>query len=832
MNARRLTWWRRAALSVLWAEHIARIAWAPATVLAAAIGVALLGLVPGGATAPSLFLVATLGASAFFLRAGLRGHPRPTLATAEARLEADSGLPHRPFMVLADRPAALAGEPGLWPLHLARAEAALARLHLRAPRPGLPAHDPAALRFLSLLLLTAGVAMAGDNALPRLQAAFLPSFGTGAAANVSLQGWIEPPAYTGLPPILLPHDGGTVQVPQDSRLKISLTGGRFKPQLATADGAAKFHTLGPGSWQASALLRQSGTLSVSRVWSELGRWSIDVLPNEPPVVNWSGVPGQAGQSLELALPWHVGQRWGVNGLRARLAPIGHPDVPPIDVAIPLPGTPRDADGTMREDLSSNPLAGVRMEAMLIARDVSGQSASSAPAHVTLPARVFHNGLARAIIELRRRVALGDERPPEAAADIDALAQSPRESASLAGQSGLYLNLVSVGALLRHNASPAGIANAQARLWIVALALDGALPEPSEKALDHARDALARALADRAAGKRNDSEVDRDIRRLAEALSRRLNDLARKAAHDGKMPPPGPHQAFHMPSLDKLMQEMAQAEQRGDHAEAQRKLAEIERLLTKLRDAKVLTPEQAKEAERAGKQQRQQTGAVQDMVKREAGLMDNAQHRAPRPAPLVPGYNPEGMAPPPDPDQLEANEELRGADARTQRALSRALDAVKGAFGEGGGKVPPSMDDASRDMAAATGALTAGQEGAARQAEARAIADLQKGGKSMSEQMAANAQMAIVPGAGQPGEEGEEMGQGGAGGEEGGERDPLGRLVHQGTGGKAEDDGSVKVPEGMEAARSRAIQEELRRREGDRARGREELDYIGRLLKPF
>ena len=55
---------------------------------------------------------------------------------------------------------------------------------------------------------------------------------------------------------------------------------------------------------------------------------------------------------------------------------------------------------------------------------------------------------------------------------------------------------------------------------------------------------------------------------------------------------------------------------------------------------------------------------------------------------------------------------------------------------------------------------------------------------------------------------------------------------RGWGASAEDDGSVVVPDKMEEARSRAIQEELRRREGDRARGREELDYIGRLLKPF
>ena len=814
----RLTWWRRAALAVLWAEYAARVAWAPLAVLAGAIGIALLGLVPGGAIAPTLFLAATLAAAAFCLRAGLRGQPRPSLATAEARLERDSALPHRPFMVLADRPAALAGHPGLWSLHFARAEAALARLRLRTPAPGLPAHDPAALRFLSLMLLTAGVAVAGADALPRLRAAFLPGFGAGTAVTVTLQGWVEPPAYTGLAPILLPHDGGTVQVPQGSRLNVSLTGGRFKPHLSTADGAAKFHTLGPGSWQASTILHHSGTLSVSRFFDRVGAWDIDVLPNEPPTVNWSGVPGQAGKSLELALPWHVAQRWGVNGLHAHLVPDGHPNLAPIDVTIPLPGTPRDATGTMRTDLSANPLAGTRMEARLIARDVSGQTSESAPAHITLPAREFHNGLARAIIELRRRVALGDERPLEAAADIDALAQSPRDAASLAGQSGLYLNLVSVGALLRDNASPPGIADAQARLWIVALALDGALPEPSEKALDHARDSLRRALDQRAQGKQNESYVDHEIRRLAEALQRRLNDMARKAVKEGKMPPFDPHQSFHMPSLDKLMQEMQQAEQRGDHEEAKRKLAQIENLLNKLRDAKVLTPQQAQQAEQANKQAKEQAGAVQDMVQREAGLMDNAQHRAPRPPPLAPGYNPEGMAPPPDTDQLEANEELRGADARTQRALSRALDAVKGGFGASGGKVPPAMDDATRDMAAATGALTAGQEGAARQAEARAIADLQKGGKSMSDQMAANSQMAIVPGSGQPGEEGEEMGQGPGGQEEGGERDPLGRLVHQGTGGKAEDDGSVKVPDEMEAARSRAIQEELRRREGDRARG--------------
>jgi hypothetical protein len=47
-----------------------------------------------------------------------------------------------------------------------------------------------------------------------------------------------------------------------------------------------------------------------------------------------------------------------------------------------------------------------------------------------------------------------------------------------------------------------------------------------------------------------------------------------------------------------------------------------------------------------------------------------------------------------------------------------------------------------------------------------------------------------------------------------------------------DDPTLRVPDEMERGRSRAIQEELRRRGANRERPQEELDYIGRLLKPF
>jgi ribosomal protein S20 len=636
-------------------------------------------------------------------------------------------------------------------------------------------------------------------------------------------------------PIFLGKTGGTVQVPYESKLSVSLEGGGFTPHLtgeAAPDGA-KFHALGHESWQASGLVRQSGALRVGRLFSQLGAWTIEVLPNDPPAVNWSGVPGRAGKSLELALPWHVTQRWGVAALHASLVPEGHPDLPPLALPVPLPGTPKDAAGIMRTDLSPNPLAGVKMDGRLVARDVSGQTSTSAPAHFTLPARVFKNGLARAIIEVRRRLALQEERPDEAAADLDALAQGPKTAGGdLTGHSGLFLNLVAAAAQLREDPSAASVADAQARLWIVALTLDGALPEPSQVALDRAREQLRDALEKHAQGAQNDPDIRRLMQKLAQAEAQRLADIARKAVKEGKAAPFPPHTQFTMPMLDRLMREMAQALQHGDTKTAQQKLAQIEKLLDQMQTAKVLTPKQAQEAEEANKQAQRQQGAVQDMVQREGKLMDNGQHRAPRPSALPPQFNPDGAEPPPDPDQLEANEESRGADIRTQRALSRALDATKGAFKASGGRVPKGFDDASKDMGDAVQALMDGQETPARQAEARAIADLQKGGKSMSQQMADNTQMAIVPGTGKPGEGGEAFGMEPGGQEDGSTFDPLGRQFRQGTGGKAADDGSVQVPDKMEEGRSRAIQEELRRREADKARKRDELDYIDRLLKPF
>jgi hypothetical protein len=169
------------------------------------------------------------------------------------------------------------------------------------------------------------------------------------------------------------------------------------------------------------------------------------------------------------------------------------------------------------------------------------------------------------------------------------------------------------------------------------------------------------------------------------------------------------------------------------------------------------------------------------------------------------------------------------------------------YGDLTGKIPDALGQADQAMQQAGDALKQGQDGAAASAEQRAIDALSMGGQQKGQQMARQFGLSMRPGPGQQGEDGNGDGQGDAtgtspGGDRGtydgrgqygdredGPRDPLGRLTGQGNSG-ADEGNDVRIPQNAETARTRAIQDELRRREGERTRPQQELDYIGRLLK--
>jgi len=803
-------------------------------------------------------LLAGFGAGCALLAwRGLRGLRLPGAEAADRMIERASGLRHQPLAVLSDRPAfADPHTDALWRAHVARATATLRHLRVGLPHPGLAGRDPRALRGGLVVLLAAGLVVAGPDTLPRLGRAFAPDLPIGPPpVPTQLQAWITPPGYTGLPPVFLHAAEASVSVPAGSRLTISLTGGTGEPGLVLDGHVTPFRALDHQSWQAERDLTTGARVVVRRHGRQMAAWDITTIVDMPPTVAFSEPPGRAPHRLLLRLPWKAEDDYGVASLQAEIRLRDRPTAPPLIVPIPLPGqTPKSAHGAALRDLTANPWAGLPVIARLVARDAIGQKGVSDTAGFVLPARIFTHPVARALIALRRWLSV---HPEDRAKVITGLARLAAAPDAFDNDYSVFVNLTALAALLAHDPDDAAVPQAQERMWQLALHLEDGAPERTARDLQRARQAVEDALAQaQRTGHLDKAELDRRMQALEDAIERRLRALVEQARRDGTETPFDPN-ARHLSDRDlqQMVERMREAARRGDTQSAEQQMAQLEQILRQLQNAQ---PGQAQDAQSQQQRQqgRQQMGALQDMVGREGQLLDHSQSRTgSEQDPLSQqdsqlwqqfrALNPDigplpSDRPAPSPQQQAQDRAHRDADARTQRALRRALGELMQQFGDLTGKIPQSLGQADQAMHESAQSLQRGNDSGAAAAEQRAIEALQKGGHEMAQQMAQQFGAAGQPGVGE-GQDGMQ-GQGGEGGQAGdtggqgrygrsGMRDPLGRMTQEGTGG-ADLGNDVQVPEKMEQARSREIQRELRRRGAERTRPQEELDYIDRLLKMY
>ena len=300
-------------------------------------------------------------------------------------------------------------------------------------------------------------------------------------------------------------------------------------------------------------------------------------------------------------------------------------------------------------------------------------------------------------------------------------------------------------------------------------------------------------------------------------------------------------------MERLSEALREATKQGKRDIARDLMAELDRKLNALKGSRAeRKPGDAQQAEKR-RQGKRQMNVLQEMVQREGDLLDHSQFR-----PFDFNAKP--------PEQAEPRQD----DRNVQLALRRALGLLMQQYGELAGSVPPHLGKADMAMRDAAKALEQGHDMAAASNEQAAIEALQQGGRDMRQQMAQqfsqgqngddqsgaqnddedgdDSAMAdgddgsgddMMPGMGDGSGQGNRDGKGERGRRRADRqgRDPLGRPRGNGTGG-LEDDGETSVPEQVEAARTRELQEELRRRSADRTRQQEELRYIDRLLKQF
>jgi len=790
---------RLAGAALLW-ERLWPNLWPALGIAGAFLALALFDL---PARLPGLLHVALLVAVAVALVAALipafRSFRLPDRAAERRRLEQASGLTHRPLTALEDRQSGGDGDAAaaaLWQAHRARMAAQLRSLRVGWPVAGLLERDPFGLRAALALVLLLAAVDAGQDWSQRLARSFAPSFSFGTpSAPPSLDIWVTPPDYTGLPPLFLPAKAPAqpIAVPVGSAVLAQVHGGDDPPKLEIDGKASAFGRVDQHNFKGAATLAAGHTLAVVQDGSTLGNWPISIIPDLPPKIDFAKPPQHTDHAV-LRLEYLANDDYGVEGARAIITRPGDKS-PPIVLDLPLPGEHlKSAHDASYHDLTAHPWAGLPVDIHLEAKDALGQTGESDTLRITLPERIFHNPVARAIIEERRQLTLDPSQRDVVSETLSDLSLQP---SLYHDDKVVFLALRTAQARLALDQDPKAVPAVQRLLWETAVRIEDGRSWLVQRDMRDAMKALQDALARNAP----DAEIQQLMQQLQQAIDRYLQALAQNAQQNPQQAqqPVDPSRLLSQQDLQNMLDRARQLAQTGSRDAARDLLAQLQQMLENLRTAR---PGQM------GGAQGQAMRQMDRMMQHQRQLLDKSFRQSQRGRMGQMGQNGE-----PQPGDM----------AREQDALRRELGEMMRQLGQQQGDLPQSLGRAERAMRGATDALQQGEPGQAVGPQGEALDQLQQAARSLAEQMMGQS--------GQ-GREGNETGQG----MRQSNRDPFGRLNPQDdANGGIDDGGRLRLggPYGNYAIdKAKGILDELRRRAGERSRPEIERDYIDRLLQQF
>jgi hypothetical protein len=575
---------RRRAAYVLWFERLFRAAAPAAGIFLAYVAVAIFGLGNNWLFAVVLLLaLAALGWEITQLRA-------PTRADIDGRIEAASGLRHRPLAALEDSPATKSPDgEAIWRLHQARAAASLTYARAGWPVPFAAAWDPLSLRALLLLLLAVGFVVAGNDAPARFGAAFtLPGW---PFAGPQLNAWITPPSYTGEAPVFL-KPGMKMMVLTGSRLTVILNGSADAIRLGGE--TLPVNVLGPKSRRADDVIAASGTLAIGPWWHRLGHWRIMAMAPAAPVLRFD--PASLDEK-GLRLSWQADDAYGLASLAVAIHPEGYPDALPEGGALPS----ATGKGAARLDTRDSPYGGIAVSVRLRAINLAGISTISAPQTMTLPAPPLHDPTAIVLSMIRKNLALTPGQAPAIARQMMHVAEAPPTAISYAVDTQLGALATALGT---HAAHPE---DAVARLQALIRQIEAGPDFAPSQALALASRALLQALV---LGPPDSGTLNKLLQAMQQALAQHLAAL--------NPPPPGQSgQNFDTSALNKLAAQIAADESAGRMPQAQAELQQLAAALQALQTARPISAAQAAQSQAA----RQAAQGLSQLIQGQASLLD-------------------------------------------------------------------------------------------------------------------------------------------------------------------------------------------------------------------
>jgi uncharacterized protein (TIGR02302 family) len=827
-----------------------------------------------------------LGVFAFALLAWLVFAARvrwPSREEAIRRIEAVSGIPHRPATSYEDTLTASASDPAtqaIWSAHRQRMADLIGKLRPGRPAPGTHRFDPLALRTFVILGTVLGVAFVGRSGFENIAEAFRFEDRT-ALADQRLDAWLTPPAYTGRPPLMLVDGsaaagatmtageiaGGaakSIEAPEKSVLIVRASGAsRIPLTLEVWPAGAKEPServepradAGPaaGVTEVRTEIVASATLKAVSGSTVLASWPITMIPDNVPGIALTKNPERTNRGA-MKLTYFVQDDYGVASAEVKFARIkgaakGDPATewargeeltgprPPFTKPPRLPlrlpsANAKSGEAFTYHEIGSHPWAGQKVMMTLEAKDVAGKIGRSPAIEVVLPERPFTKPLARALIEQRKLLIEDPRYSTRVQTALSALTMAPE---GFIDDPRVYLPLRTIVHRLNQKITRRSLDETIEQLWHTALRIeDGGLSD-AEKNLRDIQERLAKALEEGA----SDEEIRKLMQELRQAFQEFAQELQKQNADQDQQNPDGQNedqQKLSAEDLDRMMRDMEKMAENGLRDQAKDMLAQMRDMMERM--------QQGKQNQQQAKQNQEMQNAIRkmgEMASEQQDLMDETFQQQQQ------GNNPE---------QGDRNT----GDTTTQNLRSGRAGQQGQQRGEQQDNGSPSGNPlGGREQG--QGSPGQGQSGGnnlgERQRELREkLAKLQKemrerglepseqldeAGRSMEQaeealkegdlgeasQQQARALDELRQGAQQMAEQMQQNGQQRAGENGDSPRDPMGRPQRS----QGPDQGrSVKVPDQIDIQRAREVLEELRKRAGDAQRPQFELDYIDRLLR--
>ena len=646
----------------------------------------------------------------------------PSIMKCVRRIEIDNLASNRPISTLFDKPILNQHSP-IWDIHYDKMLKQAHSIGYFKFRPFFHSVDPLYICLPLCIIFVITIYTYSNNFISKVEAALLPQNNYIDMDEAVFSGWISPPNYTELAPIVLSEGIKSIRAPVGSVLTARMYGGDGPSKLFINEYVIDFSMIDKDNYVVESVVNSSGNLTIKQNNIIVFNKPLEVIEDQNPKVELLEKPERTVKGV-LKIAYLSRDDYGITNLYSHIVlkkQLSVIDQKELNFSVPFDKKVKGSQySEYYHDLTEHIWAGLPVKFSILAEDFVGNKGGSQEYEILLPEREFNNPLAISIINQRKNFGLRSLSLKQIALSLDEVAKNEIISKEYAIAQVWLEEVLGLLKDLENNLHIDVINEKRSlaikKLWKSALFIESGQLVKAEEDLRKAQENLKEALSES-----NDAgEIQESITNLDEALGKYLDELEEPMNVDApqvsESEDPGDRggengaQSNERQDLEEKLEEIADLAASGSLDEAKDQLDEMQDVTEALdREAlgEALGEEESADQPKAMQQ-------ISELIKEQEALMEESFDQSLNSAQAdqkTPGSGP-----------INAGEE--------QENLRKQLENVMKEIAESENPIPESLGRADRAMRQASRELNRNRPDRAQTAQGRVIEELSKAAESL------------------------------------------------------------------------------------------------------